>query len=230
MIVVVAGMQRSGSTFSFNVVKKLLESRGRVAHFVGDNLAEVIRYRSISDHIIVKTHVPCPEMSRAIVKGEIRCICTVRRPEDAVLSWSNAFGFSLEESVPIIASWLAWHKSVSPHTINVKFELIEKWPLLSVYQIGSPLVGGIKLGEAVAISRSFEKSKVRDLVKSIDRNSSAVTDIGFSYYDSKTLFHRNHISSKNLSIARQKLGSNELYALREQLAPYVDKTGKYRWE
>ncbi|MFZ1317752.1 MAG: hypothetical protein WAQ56_00305, partial [Candidatus Nitrotoga sp.] len=58
MIAIIAGMQRSGSTFSFNVVRKLLEARGGVTVFSTDAFDEALDASMDSSNLIIKTHAP----------------------------------------------------------------------------------------------------------------------------------------------------------------------------
>ena len=55
MLVSICGMPRSGSTFSFNIAREILENRGTV-HFEATELTEQAINASNAQHIIIKNY------------------------------------------------------------------------------------------------------------------------------------------------------------------------------
>ncbi|HVA39059.1 MAG TPA: hypothetical protein VNF49_00220 [Candidatus Binataceae bacterium] len=87
MIVFIGGMQRSGSTFSFNVVREILRRHGGVyqettPHVLGA-VEQAVAKAPQAKHVIVKAHSIDEPSLAALRLGGIRAIRTVRRPEDA---------------------------------------------------------------------------------------------------------------------------------------------------
>lgn len=56
MIVLAAGMPRSGSTFTFKVVREIREPRGRVYHEASEDVLGAIHRSGGATHVIVKAH------------------------------------------------------------------------------------------------------------------------------------------------------------------------------
>lgn len=227
MIIVIAGMQRSGSTFSFNVVREILESRGSVKVVSTNSLLEALDSDLNSDHLIIKTHAPDELMNILIAKKAIKCVCTYRKPEDAVVSWMKVFGFSLDESVRTIASWLEWHSLMCRNVFNLPYGDIDKWPLLAIYRIGKALVGGLSWLEVIRIWRRYRKKIVKIETEHLPESGASISNIGFSYYDTQTFFHRRHISSMESIPADQQLTYEELMQVRYGLRNYTDSLGNY---
>lgn len=229
MIVVIAGMQRSGSTFSFNVARELLQSRGSVAIVSTNSLEEAFSVGRNAEHLIIKTHAPDEKVNSLIATGEFKCVCTIRKPEDAIASWMSVFSFQLEESVAIITKWLAWHRSMHRHVLNISYEDIDRQPLLAILQIGNALVPDLSLIEVLHIWWRYRKKRIKKEMDHLAIDNGAITNIGFSFYDSRTFFHRRHISSLKSISAEQQLSAAELRFIRDQIRAYIDSQGNYKW-
>ena len=99
MIVFIAGMPRSGSTFSFNIVRRLLEARGSVYQEPTDDILGALERAGDATHLLLKAH-QADDVTLALIKiGAVKAVCTVRKPEDAIASWMTTFGFTLAESL-----------------------------------------------------------------------------------------------------------------------------------
>jgi hypothetical protein len=68
MIVLVAGMPRSGSTFSFNVVREILQARGSVYYEAAGDLGGTVRRSGGARHVLLKCH-EVDDSSRELVKA-----------------------------------------------------------------------------------------------------------------------------------------------------------------
>jgi hypothetical protein len=229
MIAIIAGMQRSGSTFSFNVARELLEARGGVTVFSTDAFEEALNASKNSSNLIIKTHAPDHFTNLLLKKKAIPCICTIRKPEDAIASWMRTFEFSLEESVAAYKRWLAWHSQMSKHVLNIDYHEIERTPLLVVLKIGRYLIRDIKINEAIHIWWQFRKSAVYKRTQGLQRDTQEIADIGFSYYDKTTFFHRRHVSSLKATSANEVLTQLQIALVRRELREYVDAAGNYLW-
>ena len=98
IVVTCTGMPRSGSTWSYNVARRLLEhARG------SENVAAQYREGMEGDqavqeaigaekHQIIKLHYPQRHTMNAIRDGRVRNICTTRDPMMAVASFREMFG------------------------------------------------------------------------------------------------------------------------------------------
>ena len=229
MIVVIAGMPRSGSTFSFNVARELLNARGEVATFATNSLLEVISNPRAESHLIIKTHAPDHLTNSLLKKDEFPCICTVRKPEDAIASWMQVFRFSFEESVDTYRHWLAWHSSMSQHMLNLRYEELDKFPLLTIWKISRYLLTYSDFREVSRIWWKYRKRIVYEKTKHLKVDSDGTTNLGFSYYDNLTFFHRRHISSIESLAGTDVLSEDQIRLIRDGLNDYVDKNGNYHW-
>jgi hypothetical protein len=224
MIVIIAGMPRSGSTFSFNIARELLQSRGSTAWASANSLppADVI---ARTEHFILKSHHPDAQILEMMRRGEARAVCTYRKPEDAVASWSAAFGFSVPDSIATIRAWLDWH-SAQHHAHDIDYDQIETDPLAAIVGIGGHLLGGVRVDEAGALLQTYKKSATFERVARMEKNDETV-DLGFSYYDPQSFYHRQHVRSLNALRAEETLSASELSQVRQALAAYVDAAGLY---
>lgn len=229
MIAIIAGMQRSGSTFSFNVARELLEARGGVSVFSTNAFDEALDASMGSNHLIIKTHAPDHFTNLLLKKNALPCICTIRKPEDAIASLMRTFEFSLEESVAAYKTWLAWHRQMSKHVLNIDYDEIEKTPLLAVLKIGRYLLRDMKINEVIQIWWQFRKSAVYKKTQALQRDAHEIADIGFSYYDKTTFFHRRHVSSLETTSAHEFLTQQQIAFVRQELKEYVDVAGNYQW-
>lgn len=122
----IAGVPRSGSTFSFNIVRELLESRGVVAQRPDISFDGVLADNPRADFAIIKAHDATRSTLDRIQAGEVKVICTVRKPEDAIASWMEAFGFGLDQSIDMIMSWLRLFEKIHDHALIVDYEEIDR--------------------------------------------------------------------------------------------------------
>lgn len=227
MIVVVAGMQRSGSTFSYNVARELLDTRGGVATFATNSLMEALSASSKKRHVIIKTHSPDDLINNLLKKDGLPCLCTVRKPEDAIASWMHVFGFSLQESVATYRQWLIWHQSMFPHMLNLRYEEIDRFPFLAIRKISRYLVHDCGLDETVRIWWGNRKSTVYTQTKQIQGEDAV--DGGFTHYNKRTFYHRRHISSLISRTAWECLPKEQVQSIRGELREFLDKNGNYYW-
>lgn len=229
MIVIIAGMQRSGSTFSYNVARELLEKRGGVSAFPTNSLEDALSAPVNTMHTIIKTHAPDDLINSLLKKDGLPCLCTVRKPEDAIASWIHVFGFTLQESVATYRHWLIWHQSMSKHMLNLRYEEIDRFPFLAIQKITRYLVRDWGIAENMGIWWRNRKSAVYVKTEQIQKEDEVMVDIGFSYYDSRTFFHRKHVSSLISRPATELLSKDQVCFIRDGLREFLDKNGNYDW-
>lgn len=226
MIVVVAGMYRSGSTFSFNVIRESLIERGTVLTQAGNSIPSGY-CDADAMHLILKSHAPDEACTALVLRGDVHCICTYRRPEDAIASWMRAFNFGLDDSIEMMRQWLAWHARVSTHTLNIAYEKIDRRPLSTIFRIQRWLVGRSSVWNALHLWWKYDKRRLKVLYDQL-AHGPAVEEIGFSYFDRNTFFHRRHIGSVSSRSATQLLVGEDVLQIRQRLSAYVDAQGNFR--
>jgi hypothetical protein len=114
MIVFIAGMPRSVSTFSFNIAREALSARGRLHQENSRNVLAELAQAGDVDHVLIKAH-QLDGLSILLGRyGAMRVICTVRKPEDAVASWMQMFNASEEEAIAGMRAWLRLYQELKP--------------------------------------------------------------------------------------------------------------------
>ena len=225
MIVFIAGMQRSGSTFAFNIARDVLLARGEVYHEASSKVMEELGRAGNAHHVILKAH----ELDDAGILlaqfGGMRVICTVRRPEDAVASWMEAFGDSAEDAIDAVRNWLRFYRQISSSALTVRYNTIDRYPFIAAWRIARYIFADATFAEAWRSSRRHAKAEVKKRTDTLDRVDEAVKDFGFTWYDSKTLYHRRHVSSLESRPAEQRLPADQIARIRSALAEDIEAAG-----
>lgn len=197
MLVFVSGMPRSGSTFSYNVVRTALERRSKsVVGVVTENSAHILAQKRKADHVIAKAHGADERLVGLVSCGDVTSVCTIRRPEDAVLSWMHVFGFSLDASLEAFSKWFSMFERICTHSLVVTLDEIERSPEQAAYRIGRYVCPDYTTAEADQTAHAFSKKQVKRITEAVERCERRSQDIGFSRYDRATFFHRRHISDR----------------------------------
>lgn len=229
MIVILGGMQRSGSTFSFNITREILSECGGVSVMAENSLDPKLQSENSTPHLIVKTHHPEPLITDLIKKGKLLCICTFRKPEDAVASWMRTFNSDLETSIAEIGGWLDWYRGISNYALCIDFTTIDRFPLIAILKIQRYLLGSIKLIDAIKLWFKYDKKRLKRQYDALEENP-GTKNIGYSYYDKETFFHRRHINSVKSRPAQIDLTPEQILLIREHLKDSVDSAGNCRVE
>lgn len=221
MLVFISGMPRSGSTFSHNVVRMALERRAKsVVSVTTENSAPIFAHTA--DHIIAKAHGADDHLLALVRCGAVKSVCTVRRPEDALLSWMHVFGFSLDEAIEAFSKWFAMFERISTRSLVVTLDEIERFPLLAAYRIGRYICPDYTIIEAYQTARAMSKKRVKKIADAVERGDRQAVDIGFTRYDATTYFHRRHISDRSQFDRRPEVAS----AVRKHLGPWLNESGE----
>ena len=221
MIIIVGGMFRSGSTFSFNIVRELLEAKAPTLSSLKTPHESITELAAGCKHLVVKTHTPDEPSKRMIELGAIKCICTFRSPEDAITSWMNTFGFSLDESIQSFREWINWHQQLSQLTLNINYSQIENHPLLCILRIQYFLFGRMNLFEALRLNKKYNKQAIKSKYKELPEGNDT-QNIGFSHYDKQTYFHRRHISENTTACTEENRS-----IIRLAFSDLIDTQGRY---
>ena len=219
MIVLVAGMPRSGSTFSFNIARDVLLRRGSLHQ---ENAGEVINpllRAGGADHLLLKSHELDDVAICLAAQSAVRVICTIRRPEDAAASWITTFGFTEEQAISTIKDWLRLYSRIRKFALTIDYETIDKRPVIAAHRIGRFLFRDAGWAEARAITRRHAKAKVKHEMDQLERTSEGVVDLNFSWYDAHTFFHRRHVSLLRSRSAEEILPREQAERIR---AAFVD--------
>jgi hypothetical protein len=225
MIVFIAGMPRSGSTFSFNIVRRLLETRGSVHQEPTFDLLGALERAGEAKHLLLKAH-QADDVTLPLIKiGAVKAVCTVRKPEDAIASWMTTFGFTLAESLDATETWLRMFSAIRPHALIVPFEEIDRKPKSAAWKIARYVCDDADELIVEEIASDYTKVKVKDLSVEVETRKGDIEDIGFSFYDKRTFFHRSHVSAVESLEAIDRIGADQVMAIRQALVPWCDEQG-----
>ncbi len=226
MIVLLAGMPRSGSTFSFNVAREILSTRGSVYQEACDDVVGAVGRSGGADHVLVKTH-DLDEPSLALARaGAICIIMTVRRVEDAMASWFDAFG-SVPEPIALdfMQHWICLFQHLRTQALIIPYKQIDRRPWLAVWRIARAICPIVYPSEVLAITHRLSKAAVKRQTDTLPIEAQGVVDLGFSHYDARTFFHRRHVSHLKSRSAEQRLSSERLETIRAALGAAVAAAG-----
>ena len=205
MIVLVAGMPRSGSTFSFNIARELLLARGRVYQEATHDVAGVLQRSGGADHLLLKAHAADPATMALARLGALRTVITVRSIEDSVASWIDTFGWSDAEAVDHLQAWIQLYIGLRGVALVVPYEQVDRRPVWAAWRIARFLYPRVSPFEVLRIARKFSRARVKAHADALIVDGQGVTDIGFSYYDEKTFFHRRHVSGLRSRPAHERV-------------------------
>jgi hypothetical protein len=226
MIVFIAGMPRSGSTFSFNVARDVLRARGSVYQEAPPpNVLQELDKAGDAEHVLLKIHQLDEEGVLLARYGGARVICTIRKPEDAVSSWMQTFDCSEEDSISVIREWLRLYIMLQPFALTISYRTVDLHPFIAARRIMRFLVPSVRLTEIWQSARRHAKAEVKKRTDTLSRDRRDVKDIGFSWYDADTFFHRRHVSSLKSYSALERLAPEQVERIRVALAEETAAAG-----
>lgn len=232
MLVVCTGMVRSGSTWSFNVVKQLLLRTGRqvrsgYADAVGDAL---LRYGEDDAHVVIKSHTP-DRLSRALIKqGGCRTVYTYRQPLEVILSLSprdeidggfNRTAQTVKESLELMRFQVeaggvrfVWYGDIVERGRDVVQAIADYLELVLDPQAISEVADGLS------------RENVRRIIKQLDKSASQIK-VGESNWDGSTLFSSGHISD-NPTDPATVFSRAQVARIAAELGDHVDASAALR--
>jgi len=226
MIVIIGGMYRSGSTFTFNVVRELLQSDGTIETYAWLKTVDsaTIYKQSVTKHVIIKTHEP-DDLTYALIKlNAVKTICTLRKPEDAIASHRRVFSVPIEEAARLAKDWFAWYLPIKQNALNINYKTIDQYPLIAILKIQWFLFNKLNLNLAWRICKAYRKKNLKVKFDQL-KLSDETWDAGFTYFDKTTFFHRKHISSIRSESARDLMSEDEIKIIRNMLSNVLDEDG-----
>ena len=179
-------MQRSGSTYAFNVARDVLRARGRIHQEASSNVLDALARAGDSEHLILKAHDAdqiCISLAR---HGAMRTICTIRRVEDSVASWIETFGFSEAESIEAMRAWCKLYEIISPFALTIPYSLIDIRPHQAARKIARYLVKDATYSEVKLSADQHKKAIVKRTADKLSKDNMKNEDIGFSFFNKET--------------------------------------------
>jgi hypothetical protein len=222
-------MMRSGSTWSFNVVRLILERHGELdgtlPRWVGA-LAEVDRFieaqRSNPKQVLVKVHRPGPFTRDLIASGEARNLFTHRDPRDAIASMQEMWGWQLCDMIRhlrIISEMVDGYRK-SGHTLLLPYADIVARPGETIVAIASYLGVALDATEVEAIDAQTNRKAARALSDAPDFAVAPGTE-----HEETTLLHKNHIRDGRVGRFKDHLSAGDAATIARELAPLMEALG-----
>jgi len=218
MIAFIAGMQRSGSTFVFNLARELLARSGTVHAEPSMVIRDVLARSAGSDHIVLKAHIPDALLISLVRHGAVKTICTYRSIEDSVASLMDTFGFDLESSIGRVRAWCRMYRDIRGSALNIPYEAVRHRPEWVGNRVGAHLGTGADAG---AIVRKYSRDRVFLASHSMMESDPDVVNMGFTFYHKETYLHRRHVASLRDRVASAELPVADLNRIRTELSDEI---------
>ena len=137
----------------------------------------------------------------------------------------TTFGFTLEQSLGHMEDWLRMFSAIRSWSLIVPFEEIERDSKSAAWKIARHLCDDADQLAVERIAIDFTKEKVRDLSEAVRARKGDIEDLGFSFYDKTTFFHRGLVSSLDTLVASERIGREQVLAINQALAEWCDRDG-----
>jgi hypothetical protein len=228
MILLCIGMQRSASTWSFNVGRELLgELPGTTYGGFHSDLEDILEDVSLKvQHAVIKSHSTGDMAKQLLIAGKVWAVYTHRDIHDAIASQMQMFNVPFDEALgQIRASLLMIEDLIElPNFLPVEYQDITSQPNLTVRTIAAFL--GLDVTDAlvgkIVHDNSFEVMKRTADTLAADNLSS----FGTHAYDTKTLLHPAHIRNGGTGYGHLHLDEqqgNTIAGMIETLPPNIRK-------
>jgi hypothetical protein len=220
-------MPRSGSTFSFNIAKDALVGTGSIRHEFTSDVIEAIKSGDKYDCLLIKNHhMDNANLQLAIELGA-KTICTIRKPEDAVASIIECFQQTEEEAIQSIKCWEDSYRTMKQYCLTIDYQIIDQNPLYATKEIMQYIEPNSSYSRMLESSEKYSKANILKQYNDLDRSNIDTIDIGCSWYNKGTFFHRKHVSSIKSKSAVERLSKDQLIKVRNSLASNVGSENNY---
>lgn len=199
MIIVVCGMQRSASTWSYNVCREVAHRAGLEIDPSSGQYGSEDMVEKVSEGVprntalLLRNHWLDPAMLDLIKRREVRAVYTVRDPRDVVASILYTFGNNFKNAVRDLERSLSIMEALKAgdSALVLRFPDIMSSPERMVSEIADYLGMPVSEDDARSITDALSREKLRQKSTSLSPEKQKVYN-GFSY-DSETLLLDNHI-------------------------------------
>lgn len=238
--VFITGMPRSGSTWCYNVVRKLYKhhSLGTMIGFIGENESvDSVLQAPTTDGAcprVIKFHLPTGKAMALLQSGRARAIYSQRDLRDVVVSLmdftKSPFDLLLSPRLPkLIKTHQYWKQA--PNVQRIEYQGILEQPQTYIRQISSWL--GLsctdQLIEEIALACSPETTQkhIKEMNRSIKTDSTAhIQQVSETrYFDTETLLNSNHIISGKIGRYKDRLSHEQIEKLNGHLKKWLIEEG-----
>ncbi len=230
MIIFCLGMQSSGSTWLYNVVRDILSAAG-VPHeaYRAEAYENFLDPRAAaSDHAVLRAHNVESLLLRVLKLAEVKAVLSYRDPRDAIVSFLQRFG-QYGAKFPRIcndaARNLAALLSASQHLEHISFFYEDGFTQTpqTVHRLAAFLGHPQTEAQAEAIFRKYSADNVRSFTAGFDALPSErrYEDAAHNVMDRLTSFHRTHISDMKVGKWRDAFDPQTRAALTDTFGDYA---------
>jgi Sulfotransferase domain len=218
MQIICDGMQRSGSTWSFNVVKGLLahckpgeEIYGGYDENIADFFASVPH---TARHVVLKCHLLDPVGKAMARSGQARIIYTWRNLPDALVSFMTMFGGDFEHAFLVLTASLVIYRFHvrGKNALMIGYDELLNQPREAVQRVAAYL--GLEPAPAV-IDQLVHEQSLEQVRQRVEQFAALPDDA----HDPETILHRNHIRDGSTGYGAKLLTKEQLdrlEALRQE--------------
>ena len=225
MIVFCDGMQRSASTWAFNVCVKLLAAGpplARIYSVFHENAGELLSSLPLEyDHLVVKCHHLDATAKTLIRTGAAKAVYTHREALDAIASYMLMFHRPFDEALGAIRdSLLLWRfQRDYPNCYTAGYAAIREAPRERTAEIARFLgldLSADALGRVEAQTSFGAMKRVSDELGTQD--PSQLIRVGGLAHDPQTLLHRHHLRDGGSGYGREVLSAEQQRLAADVLA------------
>jgi hypothetical protein len=194
-------MPRSGSTWAFNVCRKLVDVCApgkRTYSGYHEELAEVFLHTPpVYDHIVVKCHTLDPTGMVLSCASAVKIVYTHRDPYDAIASYMKMFRRPFEEALRAMKytlELLAFHADCGNAEVLAYGDLTSDGRS-AVTRVAKYLGFAPDPATITAIDNETSLREMKRMADMVDESSPGVVCSAGAVYDGRTLLHRGHIQN-----------------------------------
>ncbi len=232
-----AGMQRSGSTWSYNVARLLLYhhigQNNLNAGYVGEGVSvdtAITNHTDIEKILLLKFHQHTSKSLLYASQRKARVIYTHRPPMNALASLTDFFKTPFEHAVKAIKqSLITMEKWISTnHVLLVSFDNLVNSPEQEIKRIADFLDIPAQESLITSVSKQTSYSEMKKNAEELKNHPEKLIKAGNSAYDPVTLLHVGHSpKGKSRDWKVQFSPEQQQYAF-QHLSPWVDEQGSLK--
>jgi hypothetical protein len=218
VIILCNGMPRSGSTWSFNVVKSLIQRTTPTESLYSGYSENISAFLSDvpagTKHIVLKCHGLTPAGKALASAGAAKVIYTWRDPADAVYSQMKMFSSSFDEALRLVEASLAlyvFHR-VTGNSISIYYDdfVAHQAPIIHGIcgYMGISNVDNAVIDE-IADTMSIDNIRLRVAeIEALPKTMLVQARTGYCHWD--TQLHYGHIREGGSGNGRRQLTSDQV--------------------
>lgn len=217
-IVLCNGMIRSASTWSYNVVLKIMRTVAGESVYgdYNENIAQFLESSPpTAPYLVLKCHMLDSVGRGLIERGEARVIYTCRDLADAAVSFMNMFQFDFEHTLSALGGALELYRlhRNSGHALILGYREITSQPLESIAKIAEHLGVNAPMGVLERINEETSLERARDRVEQLKAGIDADKLVRFDRFvhDRETLLNIDHIRDGRSGYGRESLTEEQLH-------------------